>query len=252
MVWIEWQKAVKSKIPFWTGLGALFMPLAIGLLIFLSRNPAFAQKLGIVSAKANLVAYSATDWSTYLGLIGEILAAGGFFLFVIATSWVFGREFSDGTVKDMLAVPVPRLTIVLSKFTISTIWCIYMAVLIIAMSLITGGIMQLPNGSTDLLTQGIFRNLITAVLSIVVIWPFAFLASAGRGYLLPLGLAVLTLISANVLAVLGLGDVFPWCIPGLFAQNKNLLSGMSYWIVALAGLVGIIITHFWWKFADQK
>jgi len=87
------------------------MPLGIGFLIFLARNPELSRKLGLISAKANLMAYSATNWPTYLGLFAEIIAAGGFFFFVLAISWVFGREFADGTLKDMLAVPVQRSSI---------------------------------------------------------------------------------------------------------------------------------------------
>ena len=47
-----------------------------------------------------------------------LIAAGGFILFVLIISWVFGREFADHTVKDLLAVPVHR-----SKHTFSEIYC---------------------------------------------------------------------------------------------------------------------------------
>ena len=84
-------------------------------LIFIARNPEISKQLGLVSAKANLVTYSTTNWPTYLGLYGQIIAAGGFFFFVFAISWMFGREFVDGTLKDLLAVPVPRATILLDE-----------------------------------------------------------------------------------------------------------------------------------------
>src|SRR3990172_8648329 len=111
MIWIELRKAIRSRMPLWTALGSLFMPLGIAFLIFVSKNPEISQKLGLISAKANLIAYSATDWRTYLGLSAMIIAAGGFFLFTFVISWVFGREFADGTLKDMLAVPISRSTI---------------------------------------------------------------------------------------------------------------------------------------------
>ena len=79
MIWIEFRKAIRSGMPLWTGLGSLFMPLGITFLIFVSRNPEISQKLGLVSAKADLLAYSATDWTAYLGFFGMIIAAGGFF-----------------------------------------------------------------------------------------------------------------------------------------------------------------------------
>ena len=122
MIWIEACKAMRSRMPLWTALGSLFMPLGIAFLILVSKNAEISKKLGLISAKANLVAYAATDWPSYLGLFGQIISAGGFFLFVLAISWVFGREFADGTLKDMLAVPVPRASILLAKFVVAAIW----------------------------------------------------------------------------------------------------------------------------------
>jgi ABC-2 type transport system permease protein len=252
MVWIEWRKAIRSRIPLWTAVGSLFMPVGIAFLIFVSKNPEIAKNLGLISVKANLFAYSATDWTTYLGLAGQMIAAGGFFMFVIVFSWVFGREFTDGTIKDMLAVPVSRWTIVLAKFIISTVLSIAMILVILIISLTLGLIIQLPHGSLGLITQGGSVVLITGLMVIVVVIPFALLASIGRGYLLPLGLAILTLIFANILAIAGWGELFPWCIPGLFAQGKTTLSPISFWIVLITGLLGIMATYLWWKYSDQN
>jgi ABC-2 type transport system permease protein len=252
MLWIEWRKALKSKIPLGTAIGSIFLPLGIAFLIFAARNPAISQKLGLISVKADLVAYSSTNWSSYLSLTGSIIAAGGFFLFVLAVSWIFGREFADGTVKDMLAVPVQRLSILLAKFIVAAIWFILLMIFILAVSLICGTGMNLPDGSIQVILQGISRGLITACLVIAVSLPFALVASASRGYILPLGLAVLTLILTNVLAIAGWGNYFPWAIPGIFAQGKNDLTTISYLIAILTGMAGIAGTYFWWKSADQN
>ena len=124
MIWIETRKALRSRMPLWTGLGSLFMPLAIAFLIFVARNPQISQALGLISAKANLIAYSATDWPAYINLTGLFIAAGGFILFVLILSWIFGREFTDGTLKDLWAVPVPRSSILLAKFIVASVWSI--------------------------------------------------------------------------------------------------------------------------------
>ena len=68
MVWIEFRKAIRSRLPLFTTLGSLFMPLGIAFLIFVARNPELSHKLGLVGAKANLTAYAGTNWSAYLGL----------------------------------------------------------------------------------------------------------------------------------------------------------------------------------------
>jgi ABC-2 type transport system permease protein len=252
MFWVEFRKAIRSRMPLWTALGSLFMPLGIAFLIFVAKNPEISQKLGLVSAKANLLAYSATDWSTYLELCGQMIAAGEFFLLVIAISWVFGREFADGTLKDMLAVPVPRSSILLAKFIVVSIWSAMLTTIILMISLIMGAVISLPGGSLSVILHGTAVLWITAVLTAAVVLPFALVASAGRGYLLPFGVAVLTLMMTNLVALAGWGEYFPWAVPGLFAQGKSSLPPVSYGLVLITGLAGMIGTYFWWKVADQN
>jgi ABC-2 type transport system permease protein len=252
MIWIEMRKAIRSRMPLWTALGSLFMPLGIALLIFASKNPEISQKLGLISIKANLIAYAATDWPTYLGLSGMIIAAGGFFLFVLSISWVFGREFADGTLKDMLAVPVQRSSIILAKFIVVAAWSAVLTMVMSSVGLVMGVIIKLPGGSPSVIFQGSILLLVTACLVIAVVMPFALIASMGRGYLLPLGMAILLVMMANMVSIAGWGEYFPWAVPAIYAQGKTPLAPLSYWIVILTGLGGMYATYLWWKYADQS
>src|SRR5512136_1924119 len=140
MLWVELRKVYRSRLPIFITAGSLVMPLGIAFLIFVARNPEISQQLGLVSAKANLMAYAATDWPTYLGLFGQLMAAGGFFLFILIISWTFGREFADGTLKDMLAVPVQRSSILLAKFIVVAAWSAMLTMVIFVVGLIMGAI----------------------------------------------------------------------------------------------------------------
>lgn len=252
MIWIELRKAIRSRMPLWTAIGSLFMPLGIAFLIFVARNPEITQQLGLVGAKANIVAYAATDWPTYLRVYGEIIGAGGLILFIMILSWVFGREFVDGTLKDLLAVPVQRGSIVLAKYAVVAIWSEAMTLIIFTAGLITGVLINLPGGSTPVFLQGSALVAKVSFLTIAAVLPFALFASMGRGYLLPIGVAVLMMMMVNLAQILGWGEFFPWAVPALYAQGKSVLTPISYWIVWLTGLVGVIATYLWWKFADQN
>jgi ABC-2 type transport system permease protein len=252
MLWVEARKALRSRMPWFTAAGALVMPLGIAFLIFVATHPEISSKLGLVGAKANLMAYATTSWPTYLGLQGQMIAAGGYFLFCLILCWVFGREFTDGTLKDMLAVPVARGSIVVAKFVVAAAWSAVLAVLIFITGLVTGALMGLPQASAGVLLHGSLTVAVTTCLTIVVVLPFAFFASVGRGYLLPLGLAILALMLANLAMILGWGAYFPWAVPGLYAQDKGYLSTISYPITVLTGAVGMMATYLWWKYADQN
>jgi len=252
MVWVEMIKAIRSRMPLWTAVGSLFFPFGIGFLIFVARNPEISKKLGLISMKADLVKYSATDWPAYINLISLIIAAGGMFLFCLVISWVFGREFADGTLKDLLAVPVKRYSIVIAKFIIVAIWSVLLTFTIIIAGVTMGAVIGLPDGSPDVILRGCLSVLTTGLMVISIILPFAFLASAGRGYLLPISGAILAVMAANVVSLVGWGEYFPWAIPGLFTMQESRLPPISYWIVLFTGLVGIIITMLWWNYADQN
>jgi ABC-2 type transport system permease protein len=252
MIWVELRKAVRSRMPLYTALGSLFMPLGIAFMIFVSRNPEISRKLGLISVKADLMAYSATDWHSYLGLFAMLMAAGGFFLCVLVISWLFGREFSDRTLKDWLAVPVPRFSILLAKFIVMVNWSLMLMLLMLGVGVLMGAIIQLPGGTAEVVLQGIIQVFITGCMVILVVLPFALFASLGRGYLLPIGMAVLILMLTNLVALAGWGEFFPWAVPGLYMQAKAPLPLVSYLLVLLTGFIGVCLTYWWWMTADQN
>ncbi len=252
MIWVEGRKAIRSGIPIWTALASLFLPATIAFLIFVARNPQLSQKLGLISAKANLMQFANMDWPAYLGLSAQVVALAGLLLFVIITTWVFGREFADGTVKDLLAVPVPRSSILLAKFVVMAVWSAAMVAIMLVAGLAWAALIQLPGGSARVLLQGSAVIALAACLSIANTLPFGFFASAGRGYLPPIGVAILVLMTTNVAVIIGWGEYFPWAVPALLAQQASGLPPISYLLVLLTGIAGMAATYAWWKFADQN
>jgi ABC-2 type transport system permease protein len=113
-------------------------------------------------------------------------------------------------------------------------------------------LIQFPGGSLNVILQGSGLVVVTAILVIGVVMPFAFFASVGRGYLLPIGVAILSLMAANLVVVLGRGETFPWAVPMLYAQGKSVLPPVSYGVVIFTALAGMLATYLWWKYADQN
>lgn len=254
-VWIELRKATRSRMPLFTALGFLIVPLAGAFLMFVYKYPTFARQIGLISAKANLAGGTA-DWPTYLGLLAQATAVGGILLFSLIESWVFGREFADGTLKDLLAVPVSRATILLAKFIVVALWSIILTAMISIVCLPLGAAIGLPQGTTGAFLNGIATLAITTCLVIIGVMPVAFFASVGRGYLLPMGIALLGLVLTQLIAFAGWGSYFPWSVPALYAgftgSKGAHLEPVSYLIVLFTGLAGLTGTYLWWRFADQN
>jgi ABC-2 type transport system permease protein len=253
-LWTETLKMRRSKVPLFTSVGFSFSALVDGLFMIIMKDPEAARKMGLISSKAQLLAGTA-DWPTFFSVLAQAVAVGGAILFAIITIWMFGREFSDHTVKELLALPTSRETIVAAKFMIIAVWALILTVFIFLIGLIIGSLVDIPGWSTELLRSA-FGDVMGSGLLTVLLLPFvALLASAGRGYLPSFGWTILTVVMSQIAAITGWGDWFPWSVPALFSgaagPRADLLGWYSYIIVILTSLIGLAATFHWWRTADQ-
>lgn len=251
---VELLKARRSKMPLLTALAFSLAPLAGGFFMIVMKDPDLARRLGMISAKAQIVAGGA-DWQTYLGLLAQATAIGGILLFSLVATWVFGREYADHTVTDLLALPTPRYAIVLAKFVVVVLWSAALTLLICLIGLAVGVAVALPPAAMGVFWQGARALALAAGLTAALVTPIAFCASAGRGYLPPMGAAILLLILAQIVAAAGWGDYFPWSVPALaagMAGPEYATPGpASLVLVMLTSVLGLVGTIVWWESADQ-
>ena len=250
---VECRKFVHSKVPLVTLLALIMVPFMGGFFMFILKDPDLARSLGLISAKAQIVGLGTADWPTYYSLLTMAISAGGLMAFGFVFSWIFGREYSEKTITDLLALPVSRSTIVLSKFVVAALWCLALSAFVFLLSLLVGKLVAIPGWSVELLGEGTKTFFICAVLTILLSTPVAFFASAGRGYLAPLGFVVFTLVLAQLAPVIGYGQYFPWSVPSLLsgAVGNYLLGTASFLRLFVLSISGVVATLLWWRYADQ-
>jgi ABC-2 type transport system permease protein len=252
--WCEALKARRSRLTLVTAAGFLLLPLAGGLFMVILKNPAQAQAWGLISTKAQLTV-GVADWPAYFGMLLQGMAVGGGILFALITSWVFGREFSDHTAKEIMALPTSRAAIVSAKFVLLALWTMALTVLVIGVGLGVGNAVGIPGWSSELAWTSI-RSMVSIAFFTFLLTPFvALVASWGRGYLPPMGWTIVSLVFANIAAMLGWGDWFPWAIPvmvsGMVKSQAGAAGLHSYVVIGLAFAVGLAATVAWWQKADQ-
>ena len=253
-LWAEALKARRSKVSLLTVAAVSMLPAAAGLFTVILKNPERAREMGLLGAKAEL-AMGTADWPTFFYVLVIGTAAGGALLLAFIAAWVFGREFSDHTAKELLALPTPRVVIVGAKFVLIGLWTLGLALWIYLLGVGIGMAVGIPGGSPELAWTS-FRYLMLAVLLNYLLMPWvALFASIGRGYLPPLGWAILALALAQILTALGWADWFPWAIPALVGElagpNAEPVAIHSFVLVLLTFIVGVAATLAWWRSADQ-
>ncbi len=254
-LWSEILKVRRSKVfPATIGFFA-FVAMMMGLLMIVAKHPELAGRSATLSAKASFLKNG--DWSGFMTLILQTILALGPIGYGIVTSWVFGREYADHTVKDLLALPVSRSSIVAAKFIVVVIWSVLISAVFFAVALLTAWMVNVPGWSFALFQNGLSAFLTSVLLTIVLCTPVAFVASMSRGYLLAIGYVILVLIMTQLvgMALPGIVAYFPWIVPalcsGMAGSSLPQPEFVSYVLLAVTGILGFAGTVAWWELADQ-
>ncbi|MBK6267159.1 ABC transporter permease [Marivirga sp. S37H4] len=251
----ELLKIRHAKIVWVTFIAFSLAPIMGGVFMLILNDPVAIENAGALSAKAQMMNFSA-NWNSYLEILTQAVAVGGVLIFGFVASWIFGREYSDDTAKDLLALPTSRIKILNAKYSLYVIWCFVLTVSNLVVGALIGLLLQLPAPTTDLITAHATNYFLTTVLTVIIGTPVAFMAIWSKGYLGPLGFVALALVFSQIIAATGFGYYFPWSVPGLFSgaggEYKEQLDTYSYLILILTSVLGYIATVSYWRYADQE
>jgi len=239
----------------WVTLGSLMAgPLFLALFMWIIRDPGRAAQFGLLGAKASLSGIEAT-WASYATFLTLIVGMGGTLLLAFVAAYVFGREYSEGTAKVMLTLPVPRAEFVVAKLVVVALWwlaiviVVYLEAVAVALGLglpgITGTAVLSLLGNV-LLVAGI-SYLLAPVVALVTVWT--------HGYLASVGFALGMLLLGNVVGHTGWAPWFPWSIVpilvGSVGTPVDALPFGSLVVLAATFAAGIVGTMWCLQAADN-
>ena len=250
----ELLKVRRSLVP-WVTMGAITLAGLVGaFFMFVLQDVSRAKSLGLLGTKAQLTGGSAA-WPGYFSLTAQTGSVGGLMIFGMIVIWLFGREFSDRTAQDLLALPTSRTSVVLAKLLLALAWCLLLLALLILLTLFFGTLLGLPGWSAANVLRGAGTVLLTGGLTAGLTTTYGLVASIGRGYLPAIATMFLTLLVAQVIAAVGYGAWFPWSVPSLIAgaagpdHDQPGLAGITS--VALVAVASVTATLAWWERADH-
>jgi len=250
----EFLKLRRSKITWLSWLAFSVMPLAGGLFMWIVMEPQRAAQLGLLGQKAQLAGVTA-DWPSYFTMLNQVACVGGMVLLAIIAAYVFGREYSEKTAKNLLALPVPRHWFVVAKLAVILVWFGILTVSLIAEGLLVGALLRLPGFSISLAVSAGGNVLIAGLVGYLLVPIVAWIATLGRGYLAPIGFTIFMLVMGNVLGMTGWGKWFPWSIApmlaGLAGPRSEVLASGSLVVVGLTFAAGVAATVWQVRHADN-
>lgn len=186
------------------GVGALCTVMMAALT---SSDPQLAAKMGPNATR---------DWAGLLGTAAQITGAGGLLAFGVVAAWLFGREFTDGTITGLFGLPIGRGTIAAAKLAVYAAWGTVVSAAVAVVVLLLG--LALGFGTpTAAVWEGLGRLLVLGALSAAVAVPTAWVATITRSLLGGVSVAIGLVVVAQVGVLAGGGGWVPLAAPALWA-----------------------------------
>ena len=238
---VEARKLLAARVPLVT-LGLLAMgvtAICLSTIIAVSNgSPGIIAKLGPLVA--------AGGWPGYLNAALQVTAAASAGGCGILLSWSFGREFSEGTIAGLFALPISRGVIATAKMITYLLWSIAAAVIVSA-ALVCGGLAA-GLGALDAADFGVaLRIPLLVVVTAGMAVPAAWVATLTRGLLGGIATTIVLVASAQVLVFAGVGAWYPPAAPALWALQPTAENGVALLVGMLAPVVFLGLTVVAWR-----
>lgn len=240
---VELRKALASRV---MRTSTVLIVIGIAVLAGALVGAASAGNEQIIAQLGPLADHS--GWPLLTGVTAQITAVGSLLAFGIALSWTFGREFAEGTISGLFALPTPRPTIAFAKLLIHLGWILLVAATLTVLVLVAGWLLGMGPVDGAVLDR-LGRQFFLTVLSGLLATPAAWAATLGRGLLAGIATTVGLLIAAQlcVIAAPAVAGWLPLSAPAVWALQPGDTRGWQLVPVAVIPITFGMLTAFAWK-----
>ena len=230
---VELRKARASRVMHTvTVLGVAGIAVLAGALVAAAQagNPQILTQLGPLADE--------TGWALLTGVTAQITAVGALLAFGVALSWIVGREFTDGTIAGLFALPVSRPAIALAKLCVYLLWVVAIALGLTALVLLAGLALGAGDLDSGVLAQ-LARQAGLIALTGLLATPAALAATWGRGPLPGIAVTVMIVVAAQVTAIASpaVAAWVPLSAPALWAMEPGAVHAGQLATVATVPIV---------------
>jgi ABC-2 type transport system permease protein len=238
---VEFRKARSSRVLWSTGV-----LLAVGVTV-LAAAMVLAARSGDAEIVAKLGPQAASgDWPAFLSVAVQITSAAGVLACGVGISWLYGREFADGTIPGLFGLPVSRTAIAVAKLVVYLVWAVVVAVALVVLLLGVGIAVGLGAPDPDTLV-GLSRQVALGGLTALIAIPCAWAASLGRGLLPGIAVAVGILVISQVSVVAGLASWVPFVAPAFWAIHPGVTTAIPLITVPMVPVIFGAATVIAWR-----
>ncbi|UAC49721.1 ABC transporter permease [Bacillus aquiflavi] len=174
-------------------------------------------------------------------------------LYGVVTAFLFNREYTEDTLKNLLTIPVPRISFIISKILLLFIWITMLTLVSWGFTLLLGVLGQFEGLSFSLIGESFKQFFTGGFLLFILSMPIIFITLVMKNY-------VPTIIFTIVITLINImtansehRDLFPWAAAGDIANNTLLSTyppQYSYIAIIFTSIIGFIATIVYLKKID--
>ncbi|GGH41283.1 ABC transporter permease [Microbacterium album] len=202
----------------------------------LSGGMLLAAESGDPQVIAKLGPGAVGGWPGLLSVAAQITAAGGLVAFGVVLSWLFAREFADGTITGLFGLPVGRAAIAAAKLVVYAAWTVAVSFALVPVLVATGVASGFGMPDAESWT-GLARQVGLGILTAAIALPVAWVASVTRSLLGGVAATIGLVVIAQVGVLAGDDGWMPLAAPALWAMSSG--SGATPVQLALSLAVGL-------------
>ncbi|MCE5173226.1 ABC transporter permease [Paenibacillus profundus] len=182
-----------------------------------------------------------------------VLLLIGTLLYGVITAYLFNREYVEDTLKNLLTIPVSKISFIASKLVLLFIWILVLTLVAWGLTFILGWIGQYEGLSAGVLLQSLKQFLIGGSLLFLLSTPTIFVTFLFKNYVPTIIFTAVITMGNVALANREYKALYPWSAVHLIADNGFVPEYpplYSYAAIIATAIIGLIATIVYFKKAD--
>ncbi|MED0676797.1 ABC transporter permease [Aneurinibacillus thermoaerophilus] len=174
-------------------------------------------------------------------------------LYGVVSAYLFNREYLEDTLKNLLTIPVSRISLIMSKLIILFMWIMFLTFVAWGLTLFLGVLGQFQGLSPLLIVKSLGNFMTGGLLLFILSTPIVLVAVVMKNYV-PTIIFTIVITLINVMS--GNSEhrgLFPWAAAGDIANDTlqpTYPAEVSYIAIFATSIIGLIATIVYFKKVD--
>ncbi|WP_223068670.1 ABC transporter permease [Paenibacillus caui] len=187
--------------------------------------------------------------ATFAKAFGEtnlyVLLLIGSLLYGVITAYLFNREYAEDTLKNLLTIPVSRISLIVSKMVLLYLWIMVLTMFAWGLILLLGLIVGYEGLSADVLLESLTEFCIGGSLLFLLSTPTIFITLLFKNYVPTIIFSAVVVMGNVALANREYKALFPWSAVHVIAEHAFVPEYppfYSYIAIAATSIAGMVAT----------